>query len=442
MAGLTALVALTAACVYGRLDPLSGHLLAALALMVGVALTELRPVHVARRGQRQSFTLTEGPLVFALALSPGRFVVVAVAAGLLIAQVVRRVPPLKLVYNVTQYTLAAAVAVLCATYVPGVGGVVIGIALFSLLNDFLIRLVIRIVTGQPQGHVLQGAGSAWFLHIGAVTSVALIAADTAQHSPGLLPAFLVPALLIQLSQEQANRRQARGVIAGALAQQAATLYGRASQESASLILRSARELLITSEVEIVLLSSDGATSLRDTGAGHEHLCGRVSPEDLLTGWRGRVLELTQATVDGRWAGVVIGRETPHALLSVRRDAEAEPFCDSDRDLLQALADNVEDWLDVEAGDDDAVQVARRRAAELGGGYAQVAEALGTVHRVGKIMLGDGASPTSHRDSYLAEELRTAAAALADFVSDLIAPAPAPAAAVETVHTGQWSGRAA
>jgi len=436
---LTLLTALAAAALSSQIDASPGNALGALGLMVGVTLTELRPVHVARRGQRQSFTLTEGPLVAALALAPGRYIVLAIAAGLILTQAVRRVTPYKALFNLAQYCLAAAAAALCAQEAPGVGGVILGIFVFALVSDAAVRLALRVATGSPQGHPFQGSGSAWLLHIAAATSVALIAADTLQHDPYLLPAFVLPGLLIQWSQEQANRRHARGTVATALAQQATTLYGRSSHESAALILRSARDLMTAHNVEIVLLGGSGPTWMRDTGRGTALEEGRLGSGALLTEWRGQVLEHVRAIAEGHWAGVVIGREAPYALLSVNRSVDQEPFRDSDLALLQELADNVEGWLDVEAVD-DAVHDTRRRAAEVGGGYMQVAHALGALSRVRAQLESQTVVPAAGRDSYLAEELRMAEEGLAAFVSDLISPPRQRADnEADTVHTGRWGG---
>ncbi|MCA1711742.1 MAG: hypothetical protein LC789_08965 [Actinobacteria bacterium] len=416
-------------------------MLGAVALLAAVTFTELRPVTVARRGQRQTFTLIEGPLVTALAMAPGRYIVLAVAAGMLLAQIVRRVTPYKALFNISQYALASGAAGLCAQAFPRVGGVVLGILTFAIINDGAVRLILRVATGQPQGYVFQGAGSAWLMHVAAVTSVALIAADTMRHDVMLLPAFVVPGLLIQYSQEQANRRRARGVVASALAAQATSLYGRSSHESAALVVRSARELLSAQIGEIVLLGNAGAISVRDSGRGRELMEGRVAATDLLTDWRGCVLETVHASAHGHWAGVVIGRTTPHALLQVTRSADQEAFRDSDLALLQELADTCQSWLDVDVEADyaDTVRSTRRRAAELGGAYVNVADALGAIDRVRQQLERPAAAHADRRDSYLTDELRLAEEAIAAFVSDLIAAPAQREADSDTVHTGRWAG---
>lgn len=435
---LTGLLAGTAALLSLGLDAQVGNAWGATALLLGVLLTELRPVSLARRGHRQTFTLVEGPLVAALAVAPGRYAVLAVAGGLGLAQLLRSVAPYKALFNVSQYALATAAAVWCAQSTPGVAGVVLGIAVFALVNDGAMRLVLRMATGQARPRGPAGARREWLLHLAAVTSVALIAAQTLQHAPSLLPAFLVPALLLQRSQEQASRRRARGSVTTALAEQAASLYGRSSSESAALVLRSARELLAARGAEIVLLADSGATSLTDPGRGRELVRGTVPPADLLTGWRGRVLEAVHATAYGTSAGVVIGRRVPHALLQVTRGKEQERFGHSDLLLLQELADNVEAWLDVDAARDDAVAATRRRAVEVGGVYSVAAEALGVLDRV-RYQLTTQSSPASLD---LADELRIAEESLAVFVSELITLPVQRETEVDTVQTGPWvSGRA-
>ncbi len=414
-------------------------LVAWLLLVAAVVVAELRPVTVGRRTQHQNFTLIEGPVVVAIALSPGSLVVLAVAMGIVLAQLHRRIVLYKLAYNLAQFSTATACAALCATVVPGSGGVVLGIAVFTFLNELLIRLVLWIATGARFGYVWQEGDVVRLLHVAAATSVGLLAATTWQHDPYLLPAFLGPIALVQWSQEQTNRRQVQGSIAQALAQQATSLYGRSSHESALLILRSARELVTCAEAEIILLGPDGALSMRDGGNRSQPDERRLDPQDLLQGWSGEVLDGVRAVSHERWAGVVIGRTEPIALLGVWRGADQDVFREMDCHLLQQLADDVRHWLAADTGVSGAVDSARLRAAEVGGSYEQVADALGCIVRVRQALLS-GPVLGEEEALRLAEELRLAADEVAEFVSDLVS-VPEQATGEDVVHTGRWTARA-
>ncbi len=409
-----------------------------LLLVAAVVVAELRPVTVGRRTQHQNFTLIEGPVVVAIAVNPGLWVVLGVVMGLLVAQTWRRIVPYKMAFNLALFSAATALASACAAAVSGSAGVVLGIAVFTVFNELLMRVVLWLATGMRFGYVWQESDLVRLLHVAAATSVGLIAATTWEHDPALLPAFLGPLVLVQWSQEQANRRQAQGSIARALAQQATSLYGRSSRESALLILRSARELLTCAEAEIVLLGPEGALSLRDGGQPGRPDELRLEAHDLIQGWPGEVLEQVRAVSHDRWAGVVIGRDEPVALLSVWRDDDQDVFREMDRALLQQLADDVRHWLVTDADMSDAVSAARMRAAELGGSYERVADALGGIVRVRQQLLALPLPLGDDSGARLGEELALAADAVAEFVAELVAIPEQGAVQLDVVHTGRWS----
>lgn len=439
IAALSFAVVTGAVLIAYRLPVAPMPILAGVAIVLAVVVAELRPVRVGRESQHQNFTLIEGPVVLVLALFPGAYGVIAVAIGIAIAQLRRRIVPFKLVFNVALFAFATAVGAWCAGQVVGVAGVVTGIAAFTLVNELLMRVVLWVATGRRFGYAYQEGDVVRLLHVAATTCVALIAVNTWQNAPELLPAFLGPVVLLQWSQEQSNRRREQSAIAQSLAQQATSLYGRSSQESAVLILRSARELLTCAEAEIVLLGVDGAMSLRDGGSTGKSPTSRLTPDELLEGWKGIVFESVQATSGDRWAGVVIGGATPVALLGVWRSGDQDVFRDIDRALLQQLADDVQTWLVPDAGMSDAVGTARIRAAELGGSYDKVADALGNIVQVRSALLADAALAEIAQP--MAEELRLAADGIAEFLSELIA-IPEQGADEDVVHTGRWIANSA
>lgn len=435
--GLVAIgVALAAALPAGQLHPLAWLLLAG-----GVIVAELRPVTVGRGTQHQNFTLIEGPVVMALALQPGLHMVLAIALGIALAQAYRRIVPYKLVFNVSLFTVASASGAVCAHLLPGLEGVLVGILVFTAVNELCMRLILWLATGSRFGYAWQRADLVRLLHVAAVISVGLLAAATWASDPHLLPAFLGPIALLQWSQEQANRKRAQGSIARALADQATTLYGRSSMESALLILRSARELLTCARAEIVLLGPEGALLLRDAeGSRPDDNAKRIDPATLLDGWSGTVLETVTAVTQDRWAGVVIGKTEPTALLAVWRGDDQDVFRDIDRQLLQQLADDVQRWFVADPDTSDIVASARLRAAEMGGRYEQVATALGDVVRVHQgLLAGTAADPEA--GLRLAHDLHLAAETMAGFVSDLLALPEQPQGGGDVVQTGSWRGTA-
>ncbi len=409
-------------------------------LALAVVVTELRPVHVGRDGQRQSFTLTEGPVVAALAMGPGRYIVVGVALGVLLAQARRRMPIYKLSFNVAQFGLAAAVAVRCTSLVHGQVGVVLGIVMFAVVNEALVRMVLRVATGRPAS-ALHGPGIVWLLHVSAATSIGLLAAHVLGNEPGLLPAFAAPVLLIVWSQEQSGRRRARTAVQRVLANQATALYGRSSEETGALLTRTAREVLAAGKVELVLLGEGRLLRTTDDHGVIDR--GHLPPHLLAEGWAAEVLAATGSTSHDFWAGTVVGTgSSPRALLSVWRDEDQEHFHAPDLALLDTMAETAAAWLDQQPSQIDRTVDLRRSVAGLGPEGAHVAEALSAIRAVRQRLesVSSMASSAPVRAG-LASDLRDAEESIAAFVASLVTPAQRGALAdteTETVVTGRWA----
>ena len=411
------------------------------ALALAVAITELRPVHVGRDGQRQSLTLIEGPVAAALAMGTGRFLVVGVALGVLLAQSRRRMPIYKLAFNVAQYGAAAAAADRCAVALGGQRGVIVGLVAFAVINEALVRLVLRVATGRRAEPGLHGAGLVWLLHVSAATSIGLLAAHVLGSEPELLPAFAAPVLLIVWSQEQSGRRRARTAVQRVLADQATALYGRSSEETGALLTRTAREVLAAGKVELVLLG--GGRLLRTVDDHGDLERGQLPPHELADGWYAEVLSATGCAVRGVWAGIVVGSGTnPRALLSVWRDEDQEPFHAPNLALLETLAETAAQWLDQQPAQADRSIDLRRTVAGLGPEGAHVAEALSAIRAVRQRLESVSSMATAPTvRAGLADDLRDAEESIAAFVGSLVTPGqrtPSDVPSAELVVTGRWA----
>src|SRR3954464_15272079 len=77
-------------------------------LAMVVAISEVAVVHLQFGRQRWAFSLTEGAIAAALAVHGGAWPTIGVAAGVVVAQAVRRQPRIKLEYNVAQFAAGTA----------------------------------------------------------------------------------------------------------------------------------------------------------------------------------------------------------------------------------------------------------------------------------------------------------------------------------------------
>src|SRR3954453_16925588 len=84
-------------------------------LAMVVAISEIAVVHLQFGRQRWTFSLTEGAIAAAFAVAGGAWPAVAVAGGVLVAQMVRRQPRVKLEYNVAQFAAGTAFGAMLAT---------------------------------------------------------------------------------------------------------------------------------------------------------------------------------------------------------------------------------------------------------------------------------------------------------------------------------------
>src|SRR5438874_7122441 len=118
-------------------------------LALVVAITEVAVVHLSAGRQRWTFSLTEGAIGAAYVYAPGAWTVLAVAAGLVVAQTVRRQERLKVEFNVCQFVAGTALGVFLAHLVGGgVVGAISGMAAFWLVNMLLVAWAMSIVTKQ------------------------------------------------------------------------------------------------------------------------------------------------------------------------------------------------------------------------------------------------------------------------------------------------------
>jgi hypothetical protein len=347
-------------------------------LALVVAVTEVAVVHLQFGRQRYQLSLTEAALAVALLTAHGSWTVLAVAAGVVCAQVARRIPPLKLGYNLAQFALSTAAAVAVAGSLAGTGtGVVAGLAVFWLLNHLLVALAVSLTSGQPFRALVLSSAPLSALHTAGNSSLGLLAGHLALTEPVGLLGLVVPLGLLWSSYDQQTRRSAEARLFAELARGQEQAAGRSPDVSAQVVLTAAARLFGGADVEMVLRAEEGPVRY----AGDEHGVPqrlRVDPHAFDEPWVLRALGsrgVTTGVEDGRpWcAAVLSGGAAPLAVLIARRPAGAAPFARGETRLAQVLVGQAESWLSV------AELSARHRAAteevEVAG---EAARALGDV----------------------------------------------------------------
>jgi hypothetical protein len=320
------------------------------AVALGVAVSEIAIVNLRFGRQRWAFSLTEAVVGGAMVYSTGPWLVGAVAGGLAVAQVVRRKPLQKLGYNVAQFALSTAAAVVVAQVIgsPYVGASV-GMVVFWLLNFALVAVAVSLSSGRPLGTLVASTAPISLITTAGNTSIGLVAAFLAVQAPLGLLGLVVPVGLLWFSYDQEVRRGGEARLYRELALGQEQAVTRSTDVSAQVVLRTAARIF-GADAEMLVRAGDGPVRWvgDDVGAARRD---RVDADAFDQGWvlaalggRGPVV----GQEDGRpFCTLVLGSaEAPQAVLIARRPRGAAPFGRRDVGLAEVLARQAEQWLSV------------------------------------------------------------------------------------------------
>lgn len=352
-------------------------------LAVVVAGAEVAVVHLHFGRQRWTFSLTEGALGAAWVASTGAWTVVAVLLGVLAAQVLRRQPRLKLLYNAAQFAAATALGDVAADAVGGsLTGAAAGLAVFFVVNHVLVGLAVSLTTRRRLLPLLLTSAPLSAVHTAGNSSIGLLAAYLAETAPIGLLGLVVPLVLLWTSYDQQTRRSAEARLFAELARGQERATGRSSDISAQVVLTAAARLLGGADVEMVLLAVDGPVRYAgdETGVPERR---RVEPAAFDVPWVVRALRdggvATGSADDRPWLSAVVGdRERPLAVLLARRPPGSAGFGRREVRLAQVLVGQAESWLQVAelAQQTSAAQAEKERVATTADEQARALGELG------------------------------------------------------------------
>ena len=386
---------------------------APLLLAAGVALSEVAVVHLQCGRQRWTLSLTEGVLGTAWVLAGGAWTVAAVVTGVLVAQLLRRQPRLKVAFNAAQFALAAAAGALVADRLDGgMPGALAGLLVFWLLNLGLVGCAVSITSEQPLLPLLRSSAPLSAAHAAGNASLGLLAAVLVQTQPLALLALVVPLGWLWTSYDQQTERESEATLFAELAAGQARATGRSTDESAQTVVLAAARLLGGAEVDLVLMAADGPVHYRHDATG-EPTRRRVDPTAFDAPWVLRQLGtrgVDRGVEQGRpWCAAVLGEpDAPLAVLRARRQAGGPPFDRRALRLAQILVGQAESWLAV-----SDLSLRRELAVEYAAKAGASAAALGD--------LGAATTPalTILRESaHRLTQMAAAAGAVEDIVEEL------------------------
>ena len=153
--------------------------------------------------------------------------------------------------------------------------------------DGLVAVAVAVTTRRPIGAFLWDSAPLSAIHSAGNSSIGLLAAWLAENAPLGLLALVVPMLLLWLSYDEQTARAAEARLFAELARLQERASGRSVDVSAQVVLTAAARLFGGADVEMVLMTADGAAHYvgDETGVSRR----RVDPGVLDSGWVIRAL---------------------------------------------------------------------------------------------------------------------------------------------------------
>jgi diguanylate cyclase (GGDEF)-like protein len=292
-------------------------------------LAEANVVHIYLRGEAHTFSLSEVPLVLGLFfLSPTALVaayVVGAGAALL---VIRRQRVRKLLFNLSQFALAAILAAIVFRSLlpagrpgPEAWPPALAAALTSALVGILaVQVVIAVSQGRPAREQVTDVVALGGVATVVNASLGVIAVNLVWDRPTSAWVLLVPVAVVMVAYRAylAEREKRRGL---QFLYESTQILQRAAEvdEAATLLLRHACEMLRAESAELVLFpGGDGSRALRAT-VDVRGTVSRLAPAELDPG------ELVLASLASDRQGLLLrdGRPVQSRRRPLRRPAVSE-----------------------------------------------------------------------------------------------------------------------
>jgi diguanylate cyclase (GGDEF)-like protein len=289
--------AIAIACVLLLLGPVSGYDAIATPelpwylLALVVAATERWPVHLEFRRSAHSFSLTDVPITLVLLFCSGPAGVGAVAAGGAVALALRRLPPLKFLFNLLQFALATALGYVVVHAIAGADpefgpwvwvGALVALQLGGLVTIALIAAAMWMTEGSLSREQVRQMFGMDAVVTATNTSLALVLAVILVEEPRAAPILLIPIVIAFLGYRSYVHERLRHEKLEFLYEANRSLaQSREVAQALVGLLERALEAYRSEQAEVILFSADGAPPLRTSlgpGEQRERMTA-VDPED-------------------------------------------------------------------------------------------------------------------------------------------------------------------
>ena len=308
---LTALIAATAAGIWTTVLDLpllrASPVLPWWGLAIGFYGAELAVVHLRFRQDAHSFSMSEIPLVLGLFFAAPVHLAVGQMVGIAAVYAFhRRLPPVKLAFNVAQFGLQGALAITVFRGIVALGdplgfvGWIAAVAaslLATIAADLLINVAIRLTGGQvPRRDLIQVlALSSLAGSMNASLAVSAVVILWAAPSASWL-ALMPPVILFLAYRAYVSQRHERAKLESLY--EATRSLHRSPQIEAALVAacRDATRMLEAEYTEILLFAEGNRLETYWTAVGPEERLSVMQPADLPPGAWERLAEVGRATL--------------------------------------------------------------------------------------------------------------------------------------------------
>ena len=306
-------------------------------LALVVAATERWPVHLEFRRSAHSFSLTDVPVTLALLFCGGLAGVGAIAAGSVVALALRRLPPLKFVFNLMQFVLATALGYVVVHVIAGPGaefgpwvwlGVLVALQLGGLITIALITAAMWMTEGSLSREQVRQMFGMDAVVTATNTSLALLLAVILVQEPRAGPILLIPiGIAFRGYRSYVNERQRHEKLEFLYEANRGLSESREVAQALVGLLARALEAYRSEQAEVLLFSSEGGSPLRTSLGpnGEKESMTAVDPDDaaalsaLLAGKSGPITVEEPQFANAR--SYLKSRGVRHAMLAELRGEE-------------------------------------------------------------------------------------------------------------------------
>jgi diguanylate cyclase (GGDEF)-like protein len=270
--------AIVVGCVLLLAGPVSGYdriadpALPWFLIAVVVAATERWPVSLEFRRSAHSFSLTDVPVTLALVFCGGLAGVGGVAAGTAIALVLRRLPPVKFIFNLAQFVFATALGYVVVHVIagpepafgPGVWlGVLIALQVGGLLTIALIGAAMWLTEGSLSREQLRQMLAMDAIVTATNTSLALVLAVILTEDPRAAPILLIPLGIALLGyRSYVSERQRHEKLEFLYEANRSLSQSREVAQALVGLLERALDAYRSEQAEVILYGAEGSSPLR------------------------------------------------------------------------------------------------------------------------------------------------------------------------------------